>query len=234
MTITTRATKGSSLTHSEMDVNFTDLRDGIGAKVPKTKGTGIKIGPNGGDAFGWHDLVGEIFARNTGPTAPAWNTYRAGINQYQFSVNDEAWINFHIPHDYAPGTDMFIHSHWSHNSTTVTGGSVTWGFEISYAKGHNQAAFAVPVVSTILQSASTTQYQHMIAETQLSSPIPTSEQINSNIIEVDGIIMCRVYLNTNGMTVSGGGVPEPFLHFIDIHYQSTNVATKNKSPDFWS
>ena len=111
---------------------------------------------------------------------------------------------------------------------------MTWGFEISYAKGHNQAAFSVPVVSTILQSASTTQYQHMIAETQLSSPIPTSEQINSNIIEVDGIIMCRVYLNTNGMTVSGGGVPEPFLHFIDIHYQSTNVATKNKSPDFWS
>ena len=35
MTITTRAGKGSALTHNEQDANFTDLRDGIGAQVPK-------------------------------------------------------------------------------------------------------------------------------------------------------------------------------------------------------
>ena len=30
MAITTRATKGSALTHNEVDTNFTDLRDGVG------------------------------------------------------------------------------------------------------------------------------------------------------------------------------------------------------------
>ena len=129
MTITTRVTKGSSLTHSEMDVNFTDLRDGIGAKVPKTKGTGIKIGPNGGDAFGWHDLMGSINVYGLAGEASRV-AYRGGIKALQFTEGDSAYIDFHMPHDYVPGTDIFIHVHWSHNSTLVTGGSCTFGFEI--------------------------------------------------------------------------------------------------------
>ncbi len=48
MTITTRAGKGSALSHNEMDTNFTDLRDGVGGiQVPKTSGLGIKVDSGG-------------------------------------------------------------------------------------------------------------------------------------------------------------------------------------------
>lgn len=232
MTITTRAGKGSELTHNELDTNFTDLRDGIGARVPKTSGTGIKIGPNGGDAFGWHDLVSTLLVYGLAGDASR-STYRGGIKSLQFTETDSAYIDFHLPHDYVPNTTIHIHAHWSHAETTVTGGSVTWAFELMYAKGHNQAAFVAPVIAAAVQNASTTQYQHMIAETAASTAGGSGAALDTDLLEVDGLIQCRVYLDSNDMTVSGGGVPEPFLHMVDIHYQSTNVATKNRAPGFY-
>ena len=232
MTITTRATKGSALTHTEMDTNWGDLRDGIGAMVPKTKGSGIGIGPNGARTWGWHDLVGTLDTYGLAGEATR-QTYRGGIHAIQCAEGEHAHIDFHIPHDYAMGTDIYIHVHWSHASALVTGGSVTWGFEMMYAKGHNQAAFPIPIIISVAQNASTTQYQHMVAEGLASTPGGSGVLLNTTDLEVDGLIQCRIYLDSNDMTVSGGGVPNPFIHTVDIHYQSTNVATKNRAPDFW-
>jgi hypothetical protein len=195
-------------------------------------GVGIKIDALTPD-WGWHDIIGNVTVRFTGPTAPALAVYRGGIQQYQFAVNDEVYNEFHILHDYAPGTHLYMHAHWSHIATTVTGGNVTWGFEICYAKGHNQAAFGAPVTRTVVGNASTTQYQHIITETQISASSPAASQIDSDDIETDGILLVRTYLAANNITVSGGGVPDPFLHFTDIHYQSTGIPTKGKAPPFY-
>lgn len=205
-----------------------------------TSGTGVKVDLTS-PTFGWHDMLGPISIRGVGATDPGYNVYRGGIRGYQFAVNDEIFIEFHIPHDYVPGTDLHIHAHWSVKQTTkagaatnaVTGGSVTWGFEVSYAKGHNQAAFSAPVTATVVQNASTTQYQHMIAEVQVSAASPSASQIDSDNIEVDGLVIVRAYLSANNLTVSAGSVPAPFLHMVDIHYQSSNIATKNKAPNFY-
>jgi hypothetical protein len=110
---------------------------------------------------------------------------------------------------------------------------VTWGADITYAKGHDQAPFAATVNTTIADNASTTQYQHMIAEVQISATTPSGSQIDSDDLEPDGIIMVRVYLSANAIT-SGGAVPDPFLHLADIHYQSSNIGTKDKVPDFYT
>jgi hypothetical protein len=201
--------------------------------LPKTTGLGIQV-DLAAPTFPWADITGEIISRGVGATDPAFSTYIGNIKQYQFAVNDEVWNVFHIPHDYLPGSDLYIHAHWSHNATTVTGGSVTWGWDVSSAKGHNQAAFIATVNPTILQNASTTQYQHMIAEVQLSAGSPSASQINNSTIEPDSLIICRTYLSANGMTVSGGGVPDPFLHTVDLHYQSTGIGTKAKAPNFYT
>lgn len=233
MTILTRAVKGSELSHGEMDENFTDLRDGIGARVPKTQGTGIKIGPDGGDVFGWHDLTGVLDVYG-GVGEATREAYRGGIKALRFSVNDSGYADFHMPHDYVQGTAIYVHVHWSHDSALVTGGSVTWGFEMMYAKGHNQGAFPEPITVSVTQNASTTQYQHMIAEGLASTPGGSGVLLDTDILEVDGIFQSRLHLIANNITVSGGGVPDPFAHFVDIHYQSTNVATKNRAPNFWA
>ena len=200
--------------------------------LPKTSGNGIKI-DNTTPTFGWRDLRAEIRTRGVGSSDPNDTTYIGNIKAYTFSVGDEAWIEFHIPHDYVAGTDIHLHFHWSHNSAIVTGGTVTWEADVTYAKGHNQDAFPATVNPTLSPNASTTQYQHMVSEVQLSATSPSATQIDTDDLEPDGIVLARVYLSANNIT-SGGAVPDPFLHEVDIHYQSTNIATKQNAPDFYT
>ncbi len=200
--------------------------------LPKASGNGIKVDKTT-PTFGWRDLRAEIRTRGVGATDPNDATYIGNVKAYSFSVNDEAWIEYHFPHDYVKGTDIHLHFHWSHNSAIVTGGSVTFGADVTYAKSHNQAAFSATVSPTLIFNASTTQYQHMLAEFQLSASSPSATQIDTGILEPDGLILARVYLSANNIT-SGGAVPDPFVHEVDIHYQSTNIGTKARVPDFYT
>lgn len=206
---------GVSLTHNNSLV------------VSKNSGTGLYVDYTS-PTFGWRDLLGSVTIEETGgPNRPTFTVYRDTIKQHRFAVGNQIFIEFHIPHDYATGTDMFIHSHWSHNAATVSSGGVTWGFEMSYSKGYAQAPFSASVSTTITQAASTTQYMHMVAETQITgnSLIPVAS------VEPDGIILTRAYLSATDM--SDGALP--FLHYVDIHYQSTGMGTKQKNgPAFYT
>lgn len=227
MTIITRTSKGSALTHAEMDNNLSELdKIPTGKVFPKTSGVGIKIDTDNPE-FGWHDLIGYI---NSGQGTSTFQTFSGGIKQAQFAEGQDAYVSFHMPHDYLQGSPIYIHAHWSHNSTVVTGGTVTWVFETIYAKGHQQAPFSTPKLISVVQSASTVQYEHMIAETVASDG---GGLLTTNDLEVDGIIMSRLYLDSNDLQTSNASVVNPFVHFVDIHYQSTGLPTKNKAPNFW-
>lgn len=197
-----------------------------GLILPKTSGSGIQV-DLAAPTFPWYDLIGEVNSKGTGSNNPNWAVYRGSIYQYQFSVGTEVWANYHIPHDWLPGSDMFIHVHWSHNSASVVGGSVTWAFDMMVAKGFDQAPFSAPVSTSVSQNASTTRYQHMISEVQISSNNPNTNQLNNNLIEVDSILVVHAYLSANSMGVN------PFAHSVDIHYQSTGIGTKQKAPNFY-
>jgi hypothetical protein len=201
--------------------------------LSKTSGKGIKVDTTT-PTFGWRDLLGDVFARNTGASKPTFAVYQDTLREFQFAAGDEEYFKFHIPHDYVAGTDVFLHIHWSHTGALVTGGTITFEVETTYAKGHNQAAFHGSADGTFVGTASTTQYQHIISEVQLSDPTPVGLEIETGDLEPDGVIIMRILLDANAITVSGGGVPDPFIHFVDIHYQSTNIGTKDKVPDFYS
>ena len=202
----------------------------------KASANGIKVDP-GAPTFGWRDLRAEIRTRGVGGTDPNDSAYIGTVKAYSFAVNDEAWIEFHIPHDYVAGTDIHLHFHWSHNSAIVTGGTITIEADVTYAKGHDQAQFSAtvnPTVSpTAIASASNGQYRHIVTEVQLSASTPGATQIDTDDLEPDGLILARVYLSANNITTSGGAV-DPFIHEVDLHYQSTNIATKAKTPDFYT
>lgn len=233
MSIILRNVKGTELTHGELDQNFIDLRDGVNLQVPKTMGKGLKLGPNGTETFGWHDLICDMHYHDGAADAPETLAYIGGIQQYAFEVDDSVQIIAHMPHDYAMGSDIYIHCHWSHNSQYVTGGSVTWGFELTYAKGHNQMAFTTPVTIVEFQNASTIRYQHMICEALASASGGGENILDTDDMEVDGLFFGRIFLSANNLTVSQGLVPTPFLHEVDVHYQSTGVPTKSRAPNFW-
>jgi len=234
MAIITRAAKGSALSHAELDNNFTELYTApYGRLFPSTKGVGIKLDSTD-PQFGWHDMLASTFIDPNSVTPPLFTAWRGGISAYQFPENSEMLARWHMPHDYAPATDMYIHVHWTLNSALVTGGTITWGWEVTYAKGHDQAAFPATKLVTVSQAASLTPYQHMIAETALSTTGGSATQLDTTDLETDGLIMCRFYIDSNDLTVSSGLKPDPFIHFVDIHYQSTNLPTKNRAPSFWT
>ncbi|KKL93335.1 hypothetical protein LCGC14_1875700, partial [marine sediment metagenome] len=199
----------------------------------KASGNGIKVDTTT-PTFGWRDILGDVFARNTGATKPTFTTYRDTVLDYQFAADDEEYFKFHIPHDYVIGTDLHFHIHWSHTGSLVTGGTVTFEYEMSYAKGWNQAAFGASVSTTFNGTASTTQYQHIITEIQISAASPSASQIDSDDLEPDGVIILRLKVTSNDITVASGGVPDPFIHYADIHYQSTNIGTKKRDADFYA
>lgn len=196
--------------------------------VPKTSGAAIKV-DTAAPTYAWRDLLGPIIVRGVG-TDPVFNIFRNNIRAYQFAVNDYVELFFHLDHDYVPGTDIYVHAHWAHNDPSVTTGGVTWEYESTYAKGHNQAAFPASVITTVTQAASTVQYQHMISETVISTAGGSGTLLNSTDFEPDGIIMVRTRLTGNTMN----GAPQPFMFLCDLHYQSTGLGTKQKAPNFYT
>lgn len=233
MAIITRAAKGAALSHAEMDTNLTDARDGLALQVPKAQGEGIRVDSLGTPSFGWHDAIGMLTVDEAGVNKANMAVFRNAILARQFLTASEAYVSIHMPHDYLMGTDIFFHFHWAQASATVTGGSLTWGAEYTYAKGHEQQAFPNSKLFTIAEAADTTQYMHHITEGALSVSGGSSSQIDTADLEPDGIIHARVYLDSNDLTDSVT-VPDPFLFFVDMHYQSTGVATKQKAPPFWT
>ena len=198
--------------------------------LSKTSGNGIKV-DTATPTFPWRDLTGAIVVKVTGAGRPSFITYKGNIEEYQFAINDKAEFTYHIPHDYVPGSDIHLHVHWSHISAAVTGGTITFGYELVYAKGHNQAPFGTNKVGTIVATASATQYQHIVSEIQISAASPSGSQIDSDDLEPDGLILIELFLNANNMT---GATPDPFVHEMDVHYQSTNIGTKQKAPNFYT
>lgn len=219
------------LNSRQMSASGVKITDNNNITVSNVAGTGIKIDTSNPD-YGWHDLKGILLLHGIGANEPVYAVYRTPVRAWEFNnVNDELFMEFHVPHDYAPGTIMYVHVHWSHTSASVTSGGVTWGFNACYAKGHNQGAFTDPSTAfTVTQAASTTQYQHLIAETPITNSDGSSGLINVNNVEPDGIIILRTYLSANTISASA----DPFVHHVDIHYQSTNLPTKAKSPNFYT
>lgn len=210
--------------------------------INRDAGYGIKVDIDD-PGYGWRDILGPIEIKTAGVTDPVWAVYQGTIYAYTFdTATAEAFFTFHIPHDYVPGTDLYIHMHWSQIVVDTGGpagvpGTVEWNFDISYADGHGTAGgtadgFSAPITVTVTQQASTTQYGHMIAEGQISAAAGAGGLLNSDTIQVDGLLLVRVYrVKANAADTLDQA---PFGHTCDIHYQSTNIGTKQKAPDFYN
>lgn len=196
--------------------------------ISHAKEDGIKLNTDN-PQFGWHDLTSPItIDLGAASGKPTFADFVGTIKRYQFKVGDSTYHNFHIPHDYVPGSNLHIHVHWAHNSSSVTGGSTTWQFEATYAKGYNQASFTSPVTTTVTQTAILTPLTHQIAEVQLSTPGGAANMLDSDQIETDGLLVVHTSLLSNSIGV------DPFMIFCDVHYQSNGRPTKNRNFDFWS
>lgn len=200
--------------------------------LPKTSATGIKV-DTAVPTWGWRDITATVQPKATGAGSPTRTVYAgANLAQYAFAANDLCEFEFHLPHDYVPGTDLYFHVHWSHNGTAITG-NATFTVYLTYAKGHNQASFPAEKTVTITRAtvniSTTPRYRHLIDEVVFTGATDTATTFANSTIEIDGLVLATVKL-TSLPTITGGHL---FVHTCDLHYQSNNMATKQKAPDFY-
>lgn len=196
--------------------------------VSSHTGFGMKVNQNA-PTYPWVDLLGYVQRDEAGGSnRPTMTKFKGNVQMFQFALNDQCFNVFHIPHDYVPGSDIYFHVHWAANTVVANSQTgVTFTCEATYAKGHGQQAFS----NNVTVSVSNTyhgKYVHMISETKLSANNGTGGKLISNHLEPDGVILTRTALTTNNMGVN------PFVFYVDLHYQSTNIGTKNKSPNFYN
>lgn len=206
MTITTRSGKGGELTWNELDGNFSDLDTRTGS--------------------GWRDLIVPLQVQVGNPNAPTLNVFRNNIQGYSFTDGDntEATAVFHIDHDYKLGTALYPHIHWSISGTET--GTVRWGFEYTFAKGHQQAAFGASTTVYVEQAADGTAYKHYVAEVSDGNAIPGTN------IEPDTLVICRIF--RDGAHINDTLAADVFVFCVDMHYQADRFSTPNKAPNFYS
>ena len=203
--------------------------------MPKATNTGLMVDP-ASPSWGWKDLLGAIRPDPSGAGAPVLTVFRAGsVRMYAYTTADRMDCELHIPHDYVPGTDVFVHVHWSHNGTAISGNFVgTCAY--SYAKGHNQAIYPAEKTVTITYATvnltTTPQYIHRVDEVAISSAGGSATLLDNALIEVDGLLLLSFTMTTIP-TITGGSA-RVFISHIDLHYQSNNMATKNKAPNFYT
>ncbi len=195
-----------------------------GLVIPKFMAKGIKIDQEA-PAFGWRDITSAIEVRGVGANDPTFSVYTGTTTRsYLFSAGtmNEVFSVVHVPHDWVPGTAIHFHAHWSNAAAVPNTGNVVWKFDYSFAKGFGQEAFPAIQTATVIAACPATRYIHNVSETTAVT-IPT--------MEVDGLILVRCYRDAaNGLDTCADAV---FLHTMDVHYQTTNMATKNKAPSFY-
>ncbi len=220
------------------DVKFSS---GVFLVFDKASGNGIKVDTTT-PTFGFADIIGDQFSKNTGATKPTLIAYNGAVDGWQFANGDEAFMSFHIPHDYVAGTDIHLHIHWSQNAAGATGGTVDFKYTAIYAKGHNQASgstfTATPITATFSSidindgASGLNQYQQFLTEVTISAAAATAALFDRDDFEPDGVIELTFEMVTTNLT----GTPSlPFVHFVDIHYQTTGlIGTKSRAPDFYA
>lgn len=179
--------------------------------------------------YGWRDLLSSIEPRG-GTNSPTWTSFRNGLYAYAFPSTKmtEVFSTYHIDHDYAMGTKVFPHLHFTVNSTVS--GTVRIGFEYSVAKGHQQSVGSIFNATTTIYvnidiNGATDRYKHFVAEVSELDAIP------STLLEPDSIVMMRIFRDH---TVANNYTGNIFGLQADLHYQVGRLFTKNKSPNFYS
>lgn len=194
-----------------------------------TRRPGVSRDANGYPVYplGWKDSLTSInSAKVSGANVPAWTLIRDGLYAYSFTATalKEVWLNFHIGHDYAPGTDLYPHVHYVPLTDEVQG-VIRWGFEFSYADrgGTFGASQTVYIEETI---AANSQYDHIVSEVTDANALDGSDWT----FEVDGVLLCRVF--RDGAHVNDTYAGDVGGIFVDLHYQSDRDTTINKAAPF--
>ena len=197
---------------------------------------GIQL-KNGDATYPWRDIIGTISESTSNPVKPDLSPFKDNISAWHFGTGEKAYVTFHMPHDYRLGSDLYLHIHWGHNGTSISGTNAVIARYMYAPRTYTPTtAFGTEGTQTIsvsgLDITNYPQYCHSVDEVQISQSGGGGGMLDTDSIEVDGLILVLIEQSTIP-TIGGGTETEPFIFKADIHYQSTNIGTKSSAPDYY-
>lgn len=200
---------------------------------PSSEHDGIRL--DGG--YTWIDLIGDVTPKVQGNSAVTYDVYRTSVYGWAHPLNAGGDLSYHVPHEYAKGTNVYLHPHWGHNGTNISG-SLVITYNISLARrttGVSTFSEPITIVQTLssLNLTNSPRYCHRVDEIQISNAGGTGGLLNSNDITVDSLILVHYTISTIP-SITGGVKNLPYLLTVDMHMQSNLIGTKNKDPNFYA
>jgi len=197
---------------------------------PKASGSGIKVDLDA-PTFPWVDLIGLIEPDLDHPsTSPERGVFQTGVNGYIYNTNDILDCKFHIPHDWLPGGDSLFHIHWGNSSALVENDTFTVTPTATY--GSRDGVYGTPVtldpITYTVGAGGLAQHSHIVTEVTLSVSGGSANDLDSDDIEVDGLVMVSLVVTSEAIT------GDFFIFTADIHHQSTGIGTKNNASPFYT
>lgn len=209
MTITTRTGKGSELSYSELDGNFTDL--------------------SARTALSWAQVGSEPSVLAGSGNAPELLPFIGGISAWAYSATalSEAFSTNDLPFDWCPGTDLVYGIHWSPGNSTATG-TVRFGLEFTYAWAYGQGASSVFGSTTTIYIEPTIStgvaYEHYLT---FNSP---AQNFPGSAAQQNMRFLVRVF--RDGGHVNDTFPAPAFIIGTDLFYQTDRFGASSKSPPF--
>lgn len=182
--------------------------------------------------------------------------YAKGYDQGVFEGTAGSAGNVTIPVVSATGSTAYMHR-ISEVQCSIPGGLVTSAINVSITAsaatltaasalftaadigrtvriaGAGAAGAAHDTTITAFGSTTSVTVANNAVTTVTAKPAFSYRILDSNLIETDGVILARIWRDASRAADTLNQTP--FLHFVDMHYQSTNISTKQRNgPDFWA
>lgn len=173
------------------------------------------------EAYGWEDLKMNVSGAATGGGSPTQTVFgpSGNIKQIAFGVNDSVYLQAHVDHRIRVGSTSYLHVHWSSDGTNIQ--PVVWQLSYILAEGYNTQAFPADTILTLTEAGSGVAWQHMIIEDAVGIPAPAT----------DSLLLMELKRISNGGTDNSDTV---YGLFVDLHFEVGQVATPNRSPNFFA
>lgn len=201
MPIVYRLVKGSPLTFAEEDGNFSEL-------AARTN-----------EAWMMDGLEPTLRSGVGNPAELA--TFKGNTLAYEFVPGStmETYVNWDLPFNWSPGTDLYAAIHWSPGVSTNTG-TVRWGLEFTYAAVNGTFGDTNTVyVDTTVSTASA--WKHIQA---ISSPFSGSSA------EPNMRFLIRLY--RDGAATQDTFPDNAYLVGIDFYYKVNKFGTPSYTPPY--
>lgn len=209
MTIILRGSKGSPLTHNEVDGNFSTL-------AARTD-------------LAWAQVGGEPSVIEGSGNAPELVPFIGGINAWSYSATSlsEAFSTSDLPFDWCPTTDLVYGIHWSAGNSTATG-TVRFGLEFTHAWAYGQGAQSIfaPTTTMYIQPTVTVgiPYEHYLSFNDPQDNFPAS------MAQQNMRFLVRIFRDGGN---AADTFPDPvFIIGTDLFYQVDRNGTPYKEPPF--